>query len=129
MNGRVLLDTPIVIALFANESTIREHLALASEVFVSTIVLGELYYGARKSARVDANLARIDEFSSSTTVLACENETAKKYGQIKQSLKVKGKPIPENDIWIAAVAMQYGLILVSRDNHFQEIDGLRFEKW
>jgi tRNA(fMet)-specific endonuclease VapC len=129
MNGRVLLDTPIVIALFAKESLIQDRLTRATEVFVPSIVLGELYYGARKSARVEDNPARIDEFAASTSVLVCNTETAHQYGQIKQGLKAKGRPLPENDIWIAAVARQYGLTVVSRDDHFQEVDGLSFEKW
>jgi tRNA(fMet)-specific endonuclease VapC len=129
MNGRILLDTPIVIALFAKESPIQERLTQAAEVFIPSIVLGELYYGARKSVRLEVNLERIDELASTTRVLACNTDTAKQYGQIKQALKAKGRPLPENDIWIAAVAIQYGLTVVSRDDHFYEVDGLLFEKW
>jgi tRNA(fMet)-specific endonuclease VapC len=71
MNGRLLLDTTSVIALFAQDPGVQERLAQATEVFVPTVVLGELYYGARKSARVEANLARIDEFATSNAVLVC----------------------------------------------------------
>jgi tRNA(fMet)-specific endonuclease VapC len=66
--GRFLLDTNIVIALFAGEAAIQQHVAEASEVFVPSIVLGELYYGARKSRRVTENLAHIDEFVASSTL-------------------------------------------------------------
>jgi len=62
-------------------------------------------------------------------VLACDTETAREYGQIKNSLRAKGKPIPENDIWIAAIAIQYDLTLVTRDGHFTEIEGLATETW
>jgi tRNA(fMet)-specific endonuclease VapC len=127
--GRFLLDTNIVIALFAREAAIQQCLAEASEVFVPSIVLGELYYGARKSMRVTENLARIDEFVASSTVLSCDTETAQQYGDIKNKLRAKGRPIPENDIWIAAIAMQYQLPLVARDGHFHEVDGLRVEEW
>ena len=51
------------------------------------------------------------------------------YGQIKNNLRAKGRPIPENDIWIAALAKQYGLTLVTRDGHFGEVDGLAIEAW
>ncbi len=88
----------------------------------------ELYYGARKSARVAANLARIDDATSSA-VLVCDTATGQQYGQIKNSLRQKGRPIPENDIWIAAIAQQYQLTLVSRDEHFREVDGLSVERW
>lgn len=60
MSGRLLLDNNIVIALFANDTVVQQQLAVASEVFVPSIVLGELYYGARKSARVAANIAQVD---------------------------------------------------------------------
>ncbi|NER06241.1 MAG: type II toxin-antitoxin system VapC family toxin [Okeania sp. SIO3C4] len=61
MTGKYLLDTKIIIALFANEVVIRENLAQAEEIFIPSIVIGKLYYGARKSGRVLANLAKIDE--------------------------------------------------------------------
>ena len=127
--GRFLLDTHIVIALFAREAAVQQHLAEASEVFVLSIVLGELYYGARKSARVTEHLARLDEFVTSSTVLPCDTATAQQYGNIKNMLRAKGRPIPENDIWIAALALQYQLTLVARDGHFHAVDGLRVETW
>lgn len=129
MNGRFLLDTNIVIALFAQDTSVQQHIAEAEAVFVPSIVLGELYYGARKSGRVAANLARIDEFAASSAVLVCDTATAQQYGQIKNILRTKGRPIPENDIWIAAIAQQYELTLISRDEHFREIDGLSVEVW
>jgi len=104
-------------------------LARAAETFVPSIALGELYYGARKSARASDNLARIDEFAARSAVLACDATTAQQYGHIKDILREKGRPIPENDIWIAAVAQQYGLTLVTRDEHFKEIDALVVETW
>jgi tRNA(fMet)-specific endonuclease VapC len=127
--GRFLLDTNIVIALFAREAAVQQRLAEAREVFVPSIVLGELYYGARKSTRVTENLARIDEFVASSTVLPCDTTTAQQYGNIKNQLRAKGRPIPENDIWIAVIAMQYQLTLVARDGHFHEVDGLQVEAW
>ncbi len=129
MTGRLLLDTNIVIALFAGDAAIRQRLLEALEVFVPSVVIGELYYGAQRSARVSENLARIDEFVASNAVLPCDAETAQRYGDIKNQLRVKGRPIPENDIWIAAIAMQHQLILVSRDRHFHEVDGLQVEAW
>ena len=65
--------------------------------------------GARKSARAAENLARPDKFVASSTILACETATAQQYGDIKNTLRAKGRPIPENDIWIAAIAMQHQL--------------------
>jgi tRNA(fMet)-specific endonuclease VapC len=129
MTGKVLLDTNIVIALFADEASVKQQLAIVGEIFIPSIVLGELYYGARKSARAEQNIARIDEFAAGNTVLLCDTTTARQYGVIKAQLRVKGRPIPENDIWIAAIAEQHQLTLVTRDSHFQHVDGLVIEQW
>jgi tRNA(fMet)-specific endonuclease VapC len=129
VSGKFLLDTNIVIAVFAQDASVLQKLGQAGEVFVPSIVLGELNYGARKSARADENIARIDEFAANSAVLVCDTETAQHYGQIKNALRAKGRPVPENDIWIAAIAVQHGLTLVSRDAHFQEIDSLFTEAW
>jgi tRNA(fMet)-specific endonuclease VapC len=129
MNGRYLLDTNIVIAFFANESVVIQRLTEAQEVFVSSIVLGELYYGARHSFQVAENLARIDEFRAASAVLICNSTTAGYYGEVKAELKRAGTPIPENDIWIAAIARQHRLTIVSRDHHFDRVKGLGSEIW
>ena len=129
MSGRFLLDTNIVITLFAQDTSIVQRIAEAEAVFLPSTVIGELYYGAYNSTRVEANLARIEEFTASNTVLVCDITTAHLYGQIKHVLRQKGRPIPENDIWIAAIAQQYQLTLVSRDEHFREVDGLSVETW
>ena len=129
MSGSVLLDTNIVIALFAEDDSVQAHLADAPEVLVPSIVLGELYYGALKSGQVEANVARVDEFASSVPIVACDAATARVYGRIKKLLRVKGRPIPENDIWIAAIAHQHELELISRDDHFREVEGLRVQAW
>ncbi len=129
MSGKYLLDTNIVIALFANEMAIKENLANVEEVFIPSVVIGELFYGAHKSARTKDNLARIDDFASSTIVLGCDTETARIYGEVKNALRIKGHPVPENDIWIAAVAIQHDLILISRDSHFSEIENLKVVVW
>lgn len=127
--GRYLLDTNIVIALFADEAAVKARLATAAEVFVAATVLGELCFGARKSGRPAANLARVDQFAVAAAVLPCDAETARHYGEVKDRLRLKGRPIPENDIWIAAVALQHGLTLASRDAHFGDVDGLPVEPW
>lgn len=129
MSGRYLLDTNIVIALWANDAAVTHELSGADEVFVPIIVLGELYYGARKSAWSATNIARIDDFAARSSILVCDLTTAQQYGESKKTLRAKGRPIPENDLWIAAVALQYRLTLVTRDDHFREVDGLTIVKW
>jgi tRNA(fMet)-specific endonuclease VapC len=96
---------------------------------IQIIVLGELYYGARKSAWSATNIARIDDFAARSSILVCDHTTAQQYGESKNALHAKGRPIPENDLWIAAVALQYGLTLATRDDHFRQIDGLTTVKW
>jgi len=74
-------------------------------------------------------MTQVREFTKNATVLACSMETAEHYGQIKNELKTKGHPLPENDIWIAAIARQHALTVVTRDQHFKEIDALLLEEW
>jgi tRNA(fMet)-specific endonuclease VapC len=129
MSGEYLLDTNVVIGLLADESTVKDKIAGAEQVFIPSIVIGELCFGARKSSRVKENLALIDELAASIVVLGCDTEVARRYGEVKGALRVRGRPIPENDIWIAAIALQYGLTLATRDMHFNEVAGLRVAAW
>jgi len=129
MNGRFLVDTNIVIAFLEGDASVQQNFAETEAIYVPSIAIGELYYGAYRSARVEANRTRIDEFVSRYAVLVCDAVTAVVYGEIKNLLRQKGRPIPENDIWIAAVAQQYQLTLVSRDGHLREIDTLSVETW
>ena len=76
MSGKILLDTNIIIALFANDAAVRDNLAEVEEVFVPSIVLGELYFGARKSGRATENLFRIDDLAAGNVVPACDTQTA-----------------------------------------------------
>ena len=127
MSGRALLDTNAVIALFAGEPELVEMIACKTAVFLCVPVLGELRYGALASARVEQNLARLDEFAKAVTVLPCDTTCAVFYSAVKFDLRKKGRPIPENDVWIAAIARQHKLLLISQDKHFQEIDDLDLE--
>jgi tRNA(fMet)-specific endonuclease VapC len=129
MSGKYLLDTNIVIALFAKDVSVTTKLSENVEVFIPVIVIGELGFGSRKSARSTENLARFEEFIAGVVILDCDTETARQYGQIKDALRVKGRPIPENDIWIASIALRHDLILVTRDVHLSEIENLKIEAW
>jgi len=128
ISGKYLLDTNIVIALFHGEQPILDKLNQIKSVFTPSIVVGELYFGAFKSSKIKENVFRINEFALKNEILSCDQHTAKIYGEIKTSLKSIGKPIPENDIWIASIALQYNLTLITRDSHFNHVSGLSFEK-
>ncbi len=129
MNGKTLLDTNAVIAVFANDAAILAIVSQATECFLPSIVLGELYFGAHHSANVADNLAKLQAFCDTVTILPCNEETAAEYGRIKNELRTKGRPIPENDIWIAAIAAQHRLELLSNDEHFDVVDGLNRKSW
>lgn len=129
MSGRYLLDTSILIALLADETTVKEKLSQADEVLIPSIAIGELYYGAWKSQRTRENLARIDELAGESVVLGCGIRTARRYGEIKHALRMKGRPIPENDLWIAAIALEHALTLATRDAHFDDVAALAVEMW
>ena len=129
MAYRILPVTNILIAFSGGDVGIGEKLKNADEVFVAVIVLGELYLGAEKSVKRDENLRNVEKFREDKTLLPCDKDTAKHYAAIRNSLRIKGRPIPNNDIWIAALAMQHNLTLITRDAHFSEVEGLRSEKW
>lgn len=129
MNGSYLLDTNIIIALFAREAAIQEKLDEAGRIFLCSIVIGELWYGARKSGRPVQNLARVEQFVAANPVLSCDTDTARFYGEVKNALRLKGRPLPENDMWIAALALQHDLIVATRDAHFYEVAGLKTVAW
>ena len=129
MSGRYLLDTNIIIGLLARDAAILAHLSQADAILLPSIVLGELYYGARKSGRAAANIARLDAMAATIPVLGCDTRAARRYGEIKDQLRRKGQPIPENDIWIAAIALAHGLTLVTRDAHLSHIETLEVSAW
>jgi len=126
-----LTDTNVAIASFKEEAVVLEKLKdiPSEQIFVPVIVLGELHYGARKAARIEENLRRLEAFTESSNVLPCDATTARIYGATRDALRRGGRPIPENDIWIAAIALQHDLILVSRDSHFEHVEDLRLEHW
>jgi tRNA(fMet)-specific endonuclease VapC len=127
VSGKALVDTNVVILLFAGDPIAIESVRGQEAVYLCAPVLGELRYGAEASAQVESNLARLDQFAAALIILPCDADTAAAYGRVKFGLRKKGRPIPENDVWIAALAKQHGLCLLTRDRHFQEVEGLEIE--
>jgi tRNA(fMet)-specific endonuclease VapC len=124
-----LLDTSAIINLQRNNADVKNLLATATDVFIPVVAVGELYFGAYKSQRVQQNHAAVVAFIANRVVLTVDPSTADVYGQIKDNLRAKGRPIPENDTWIAALALQYSLTLVTRDRHFAHVDNLNTVTW
>jgi tRNA(fMet)-specific endonuclease VapC len=129
MSGKYLLDTNIIIALFNGDKIIPLKLDEAELVGISVVVIGELLYGAKKSKHVKDNIAKIRKFVSRCSIFFIDDYTAEQYSTIKTVLMKKGYPIPENDIWVTATALQHCFTLVSRDKHFNIISELQIEQW
>jgi len=128
MNGKFLLDTNIVIAFLTGDESI-QHPDPTDQLYVSCTVIGEMFYGAFNSNQIEENTDRLVEFVHDTVSVPCDDDTARVYGEIKASLRRKGRPIPDNDIWVAASARQHLLTLATRDAHFEEVDGLTLVRW
>jgi tRNA(fMet)-specific endonuclease VapC len=92
-------------------------------------VVGELYVGAYKSANPLKHIKEVNDFLMKCQIIPTDGKTAHEYAIIKSALLKKGKPIPENDIWIAATSQQYDMCLHTRDKHFIEIDNLLIKFW
>ena len=116
---RLLLDTSAYSHLMRGNKQIAKMLDEADEVFLSAIVIGELLAGFKKGGKEQDNKLILKDFLSVDTVgiLYIDDTTAERYAIILDYLKKAGTPIPANDIWIAANAMQYGLVLLTADHH------------
>ena len=130
MSGNsLLLDTNIVIEVFSGNKSIAEKINKLPRFYISSIILGELYTGVNRVSNKAKHLKQLMAFLELCTVLTIDDTTAELFGEITASLFKKGKPIPSNDIWIAASAKQHVLTLVTRDKHFNEIDNILLETW
>ena len=92
----------------------------------STVVAGELLFGFRNGTRFENNRKELEDFLASpyVTLLTVTLVTADRFGRIASFLRRKGRPLPTNDIWIAAHAMESGADLLSFDRHFEHVEGL-----
>jgi tRNA(fMet)-specific endonuclease VapC len=125
----LLLDTSVIIEMMLGDAAVEHSAAQAERVFVPVTALGELLFGAAKSQRREDELAKIEALLAKYSVLPCIEETAYLYGEIRDHLRLKGRPIPDNDIWIAAIAQQHDLTVATRDAHFREIEDLDLLAW
>lgn len=123
--GKLLVDTSFVVDFFHGDQTLARMLEQAHSVYVPVVVLAELLAGARRSQRVAENVRQVEDFVSRSVVLSCDQATASHYADIFNQLRARGKPIPENDMWIAAVATQHGFPIATRDAHFDEVESLQ----
>lgn len=124
MSGDYILDSNIVINVFRGDAETIKIVSQLNKVYVPVIVIGELYYGANKSRQTNKKILEIEQLKQRVELLEVNELTSRYYGEIKDQLRQKGKPIPENDIWIAAIVKEKGLPLLTNDKHFQEVDGI-----
>jgi len=125
--NKIILDTSCYAAYLSGDQEVLQALTEAQITFMSIFVLGELYAGFKGGTREKENRKILRTFlkKSSVITLNASIETAELFGGVKDTLKQAGRPIPLNDVWIAAHALEYGAVLVTRDKHFLNIAGLR----
>jgi predicted nucleic acid-binding protein len=123
---KVLLDTNAYSAWKRNDETVLEIIHRSEHLFLSAVVAGELLFGFRIGSRFRKNYRELLAFLESpfVTFLPVTFDSADRFSLIASSLRRKGRPLPTNDIWIAAHAMESGAYLISFDTHFEQIDGL-----
>jgi len=122
----ILLDTNAYVAFKQGRSEAVEVLQHAPRIGLNSIVLGELLSGFAVGRREQENRQELERFLASDRVdqLVVDIETAEHYAAMYRDLRSRGRPIPTNDIWIAASALQHGLAIFSHDGHFHEVPGL-----
>ena len=122
----VLLDTNVYVAFKRNNQSVVECFRNLDYIGLDITVLAELLSGFQGGSKEKSNRRELEAFLNTPRVhlLGHSYQTAEFYAQIYYKLKMKGKPVPSNDLWIAAAAMQYGLALFTLDSHFAHIDGL-----
>lgn len=123
---RLLIDTNRYSDMDAGDRAVVERFEAATELWLPLIVLGELFSGFELGARPAENEKQLEGFLSQPQVgvLFPTEQTARRYGAVFSILRRQGTPIPTNDIWIAAQALEHDLVLDTRDSHFEHVPGL-----
>ena len=131
---KVMMDTSAYTAFLRGSPEVKEAVQQADEIVFNPVVLGELIAGFLMGRNERKNRAILKDFLSSPRVIVAEidEETSERYAVIVQSLRMKGTPIPTNDLWISASAMQHGLKVLTTDNHYLKVPQIiteYFETW
>jgi tRNA(fMet)-specific endonuclease VapC len=126
MLPKLALDTNAYRALDDGNAKLSKHVKSATELGMPITVLGELYYGIFLGTKQEDNLLNLKRFLAlpRLELLNINADTARIFGEIATELRKKGKPIQQDDMWIAALCKQYGYTLATADNGFTDIDGL-----
>ena len=123
----IALDTNAYVGFKRGESSCVELIQRADQLLISSTVVGELLAGFACGSQEARNREELSRFLDASRVELCPVSlaTADAYALIYRDLRRKGRPIPTNDIWIAASALEHGALLLSFDQHFEQVDGLR----
>jgi len=127
--GKLALDTNAVIAYRQGISHVCNLVDETEIIYMPVTVLGELLYGALNSRSTSDNEQAIAKFAQSVDVIQIDESIARRYAKVRLTLKNRGHPIPENDIWIAASCLEFDVPIISRDSHFNYVDELRVISW
>jgi tRNA(fMet)-specific endonuclease VapC len=124
---KVLLDTNAYSALARGDAAVLDAISEADVVYLSVVVLGELYAGFKGGSREAANREKLHRLLERPTVrtLSLTPETSDVYASVKHALKQAGTPIPINDVWICAHALEVGAVVITDDTHFSHAPGVR----
>jgi tRNA(fMet)-specific endonuclease VapC len=125
----MILDTNALSAFADGVPPVVQQIAAAEELHIPVIVLGEYRFGIATSRRRREYEAWLIRGRAFWDVLQVVEETATHYAMIRQQLKKAGTPLPANDVWIAALAQQHALPVLSHDAHFDAVPGLRRVSW
>jgi len=123
--AEVAFDTTVAIAILNGREDVARWSRGFDVIWLPVPVLGEFHFGAENSGKPEENLRRVDELAARCKVLILGEATARTYSTLRLDLKRKGKPIPENDLWIAAVCVEHDIPLATTDGHFREVSSLR----
>ena len=125
----MILDANGLSAIADGEPALEPILREAAEVAVPVIVLGEYRYGISQSRHKARFESWLEGLILDCRVLDVDEGTTREYAGIRFELRTAGKPIPTNDLWIAALCRQHGLSLLSRDRHFDFVPGIQRVNW
>ena len=123
------LDTNAVSAFFDGEKEVVDKIDLTPALYLPAIVIGEFSYGAMKSRNTETNLLKMEKLAVGCEIIACDANVARIYARVKMQLERVGRLIPENDMWIAACALQVDLPLLTNDAHFDNVERLKRVGW
>lgn len=125
----MILDTNAVSAVLGGDSDLDDLLAGTDRHHLPTVVIGEYRYGLQRSRRRDHLEDRLAILISGSVLLPIDLATTFHYARVRNELTLVGTPIPENDVWISALARQHDLPVVSRDRHFDRVSGVQRRGW